>query len=116
MQNTMDIFEAVRQLATGITAYVHAQDERIDQLITDNKALTNQIARLTCEPIPGPLPRKTLDVIDDLEVGQTWFLAGDDPTKTMRALCNAATQRHKTTTKRFTVRSITGGAKIWRIQ
>lgn len=55
-------------------------------------------------------------IVDRLEVTQSFFVAGDK----MGQLCNMTTYRHKTSKKRFTVRTVIedgiAGTRLWRTQ
>ncbi len=68
-------------------------------------------------PVKKVLPPRTIYPFGEMEVGDSFFVpAGDAP---IRKLYNAASQygkRHGKGQKKFAVRSVPSGARVWRIK
>jgi hypothetical protein len=66
-------------------------------------------------PLPqDPRGRRQIWPFADMEIGDSFFLAGESA-KCQRALRNASSRYQRKTGAVFATRSVEGGARVWRV-
>jgi hypothetical protein len=67
-------------------------------------------------PIPNPFSKKRLYPFDKMEVGDSFFVQSDNPKTIQKRLSVAINKyRRENITAKFSMRTVEGGVRCWRI-